>query len=282
MLKLSKDILTVWGNIMGKFIISRSLAGDRFLLQSDHGQTLAVSRHYATLDACKKGIASLIVNAPVMPVRDATVGEYGPNPKFEIVAGERGFAFLVKSANGKSVINSPDYATKKACLRAIAMLRRGVCNYEILFHTKEGFTPLTMKAPVGATARPLTQAREIATTVVDAKEPLEQTDLFVEAQDPLEQDHDIFAQDCDSVPQSDMPEENVTVPQKLHTAETKKAENAAPQAPQTTPPMPRIIRLQSPKREVVTPTAATQKAPKRGAGAGLGRQGILSRLFKNK
>jgi uncharacterized protein YegP (UPF0339 family) len=262
---------------MGKFIISRSLAGDRFVLQSDHGQTLAMSRHYATLDACKKGIASLIVNAPVMPVRDATVGEYGPNPKFEIVAGENGFAFLVKSANGKSVINSPDYATKKACLRAIAMLRRGVCNYEILFHSKEGFTPLTMKAPAGATARSLKQAREIATTVVDAKEPLEQTDLIAEAQD-----YESFEQDCESLPQSDMPEENDTLLQKPHTAEVKKVETAAPQAPQTTPPMPRIIRLQSPKREVVTPTAATQKAPKSGVGAGLGRQGILSRLFKNK
>lgn len=263
---------------MGKFIISRSLAGDRFLLQSDHGQTLAVSRHYATLDACKKGIASLIVNAPVMPVLDATVGEYGPNPKFEIVAGERGFAFLVKSANGKSVINSPDYATKKACLRAIAMLRRGVCDYEILFHSKEGFTPLTMKAPVGATARPLTQAREIATTVVDAKEPLEQTDLLAEVQD-----YESFEQDCELLPQSDVQGENVTAPQKPYTAEVERVTPPAPQAPQTAVPMPRIIRLQSPKREEPTPTAAaTQKAPKSGVGAGLGRQGILGRLFKNK
>lgn len=263
---------------MGKFIISRSLAGDRFLLQSDHGQTLAVSRHYATLDACKKGIASLIVNAPVMPVRDATVGEYGPNPKFEIVAQENGFAFLVKSANGKSVINSPVYATKKACLRAIAMLRRGVCDCEILFHSKEGFTPLTMKAPVGAAARPLTQACEIATTVVDAKEPLEQTELLAEVQD-----YGSFEQDCEPLPQSDMPEENATLPQKPHVAQAKKVENGVPQVPQAAAPMPRVIRLQSVKREEPTPSpGVTRKAPQEGLDARRGHRGILSRLFKNK
>lgn len=41
---------------MGQFIITRTPKGDRFQLKSDSGRTLAVSRHYATLDACKKGI----------------------------------------------------------------------------------------------------------------------------------------------------------------------------------------------------------------------------------
>ena len=70
---------------MGKFIISRTAAGDRFILQTDRGYTLAVSRRYATLDACKKGIVSLIANAPTVPVRDLLSGERGPNPKFEIL-----------------------------------------------------------------------------------------------------------------------------------------------------------------------------------------------------
>ena len=86
---------------MGRFIISRTAAGERFLLQSTNGQVLAVSRIYATLDACKKGIASLIVHAPIMPVRDLTVGQGGPNPKCEIVASGTGFAYRVKAANGK-------------------------------------------------------------------------------------------------------------------------------------------------------------------------------------
>ena len=139
---------------MGKFIITRSAAGDRFSLVSESGRTLAVSRHYATLDACKKGIASLIINAPLMPVVDATLGEYGPNPKFEIVSATGGVAYLVKSPNGKTVITSPDYATKKACLRAISMLRTGVLDVEILLYNKARYTPIVMKALDGITPQP--------------------------------------------------------------------------------------------------------------------------------
>lgn len=171
---------------MGQFIISRSAAGDRFSLRSESGRILAVSRDYATLDACKKGIASLIVNAPVIPVLDATVGQYGKNPKFEIVAQDAGFAFLMKSANGKSVLTSPAYATKKACLRAISMLRRGVSEYEILFYTGEGLAPLVMKPPKGAVAKPaspkpILPARE---DKPPAAEPMESEAFLVEVVEP--------------------------------------------------------------------------------------------------
>ena len=140
---------------MGQFIITRTPKGDSFCLKSDSGRTLAVSRHYATLDACKKGIATLIINAPLMPVVDATVGEYGKNPKFEMVSAEGGFAYLAKSPNGKTVIASPAYATKKACLRAISMLRSGVLNFEILFYNREGYTPIVMKALNGISPKPI-------------------------------------------------------------------------------------------------------------------------------
>lgn len=255
---------------MGKFIVSRSAAGDRFVLQSDHGQTLAVSRHYATLDACKKGIASLIVNAPVMPVCDATVGEYGPNPKFEIVAGKGGFAFLVKSANGKSVITSPAYATKKACLRAIAMLRRGVCDYEILFHSKEGFTPLTMKAPVGATAKPLREAHSAAPII--APEPK----VLLEEIDPPAQGYAPLPQSCTQTEIGEATE-------KPHTVAKDNVTKTASQISQASSPMPRVIRLQSAKREVPGPRPAAAKKPPQGDSvARRGRYGIFSKLFKNK
>ncbi len=143
---------------MGRFIISRSAAGDRFILQSGNGQVLAVSKTYATLDACKKGIASLVVHAPIMPVRDLSAGEGGPNPKCEIVAAGKGFSYRVKAANGKVVITSVPYATKKACLRAVAMLRSGVADYEILFERQAGLVPLAMKMPAGVAA-PRTPAK---------------------------------------------------------------------------------------------------------------------------
>jgi len=132
---------------MGRFIISRTAAGDSFTLQSGAGYTLATSRPYATLDACKKGIISLITNAPTVPVVDLTAGERGPNPKFEIASAEEGFVFSLKSANGKAVVTSNLYATRKACLRAITMLREGVREYSVLFAQGEELLPVTMKLP---------------------------------------------------------------------------------------------------------------------------------------
>ena len=130
---------------MGCFIISRTPSGDRFLLQSDAGRTLITSRDYANLDACKKGICSLVYYAPIVPVVDASAGERGPNPKLEITADESGALYYnMKSANGKSVVQDGPFATKKACLRAIAMLRAGVQGAEVFFARPAGFERLTV------------------------------------------------------------------------------------------------------------------------------------------
>ena len=129
---------------MSRFLISRTAAGVRFLLESDSGRVLITSKDYATLDACKKGICSLVYYAPIVPVVDATGGAPAPNPKLEIRQEARGLSFVLKSANGKSVVESPAFATRKACLRAISMLRTGVQGAEVLFSRPAGFTPLTV------------------------------------------------------------------------------------------------------------------------------------------
>lgn len=256
---------------MGKFIISRSAAGDRFSLQSDIGHTLAVSRDYATLDACKKGIASLIVNAPVIPVLDATAGEYGPNPKFEIVAAEGGFAFLMKSANGKSVLHSPAYATKKACLRAIAMLRRGVANYEILFYTREGLTPLTMKPPRGAAAKP---AADPAPAVIRGQEP--SITLAKAPVRPLLEEEEPLAELAD-IP--DVTEDSAA------SARVAAAIKAEPQPTPTAPPAttavtPRLIRLQPTQKAAVPPAATPAKQQTSSTKEAAKRRGIFGIIFK--
>ena len=134
---------------MSLFIISRGALGVRFLLKADNGRTLAVSKYYATLDACKKGICSLNFYAPIAPVVDATVGEYGANPKFEITKGESGgYCYALKSANGKSVLCCAPMETRKACLRAVTMLRTGVMDAEVVMDTPRQLTPLTVKGLV--------------------------------------------------------------------------------------------------------------------------------------
>ena len=135
---------------MGRFVISRNAAGVSFCLQAENGRRLAASRTYATLDACKKGIASLIANAPTVPLVDSTVGERAPNPKIEIVAVADGVGFVLKSANGKSVLTSPAYATKKACLRAVSMLRLGVQCAEVVLVQNAELVPVVMTAHMTA------------------------------------------------------------------------------------------------------------------------------------
>ncbi len=249
---------------MGQFIISRSAAGDRFSLRSDSGRILAVSRDYRTLDACKKGIASLIVNAPVIPVLDATVGEYGKNPKFEITAAGTGFVFLMKSANGKSVLTSPAYATKKACLRAITMLRRGVSDYEILFYTKEGLTPLTMKPPRGAAAKPASPKPVLpfeADKPIFAPEPIEAEVFFNE----VEQPQDI----CDEVPPAT---QQLPLPPK---AEQKISPIVAAQLPPKEASVtPRLIRLE--KVPKTAPPRARTQVPQKPSVA----RDLLGKIFK--
>ena len=235
------------GEKMGKFIITRTALGDRFCLMSDSDRTLAVSRHYATLDACKKGIASLVTNAPTMPVRDTTAGEYGKNPKFEIIARDKGVAFLVKSPNGKAVITSPTYATKKACLRAISMLRLGVRDCEILFHNKEGYTPLSMKALDGVgTARATKKPTEPLTPA--APTPFE--DISLSDDTALD---DVIDTPCEVVP---------------------------PEAPLKSPAVPRLIRVQqAPKTPPQAPTPTREPLAEKREG-GFARYGLLGKIFK--
>lgn len=178
---------------MGKFIISRDDSGVRFCLMAENGRRLAVSRAYATLDACKKGIASLIVNAPVVPLVDSSAGKRAPNPKIELVSLGDGFGFVLKSANGKSVITSSRYATKKACLRAVAMLRSGVVGAVVLLRQNGTDVPVVMTAHLaavgvteGALATPAVAARSVA-----APTP------FSEATDAVASDADTGVADTD-------------------------------------------------------------------------------------
>ena len=152
---------------MGRILVSRTAAGVTFLVESAIGQTVAVSKTYANLDACKKGIVSLKTLLPTLPVVEKRGGERVPNPKCEIVCGERGVTYLVKSVNGKTVLASPAYATKKACLRAFSMLKHSVEEGEVLLDRCATLVPLTVgrKAKSNAVApvqEPVANVPEVA------------------------------------------------------------------------------------------------------------------------
>lgn len=110
---------------MGRFLVARAEVGVVFTLYSETGRVLVSSKPYATLDACKKAICSLVRYAVDCPVVPKGEGRH-PNPKFVLSEAELGVCCEMLAPNGKSVVVLGPFATKKACLRAVSMLRTGV------------------------------------------------------------------------------------------------------------------------------------------------------------
>lgn len=261
---------------MGRFIVSRNASGVRFLLESDKGRTLAVSKEYATLDAAKKGICSLVYYAPIVPLVDATAGEHAPNPKIEMFQENDAFAYAVKSANGKSVITATGFATRKACLRAVAMLRTGVLGAEVVFANPAGLIPLTVggmvrdPAPRKPQEAPLVEAAilsPIDEEMWDEPAPdLAYDTVFAEERDIAEEIASIPTE-VSPAPHSD------TAPPVVPVQATAKPQPIAPRVPRrvTLKGEGALTRQPTENKEAHTSAAAEGKTQKKG---------LLSRFLK--
>lgn len=252
---------------MGRFILSRDASGVRFLLESDTGRTLAVSKQYATLDAAKKGICSLVYYAPIIPLIDTTVGESAPNPKFELLQEKDGFAYAMKSANGKVVIAAGGFATRKACLRAVSMLRTGVQGAEVLLAKSAGLSPLT----VGAMVRDPAPVAALEDTL-----PLPTYgDTFEVADEPLA-DVEIAPVVAAEEAPAPIVEVPVETPAEVPTPTTEAPVTAPPAGPR----VPRRVVLRG--EGAITPRAVPQKAPEAPTKDTVKarKNGILSKFFK--
>lgn len=116
----------------GRYEISKNKDGEySFTLVTVSGRVLAHSGLYKTVSVCKKGIASLRVNADA-PLEDKTEEIEGTParaalkcPKIEVSgAGELGgYNFTVRAKNGNVIATGEGYGTKKRCLEAVSNLR---------------------------------------------------------------------------------------------------------------------------------------------------------------
>lgn len=91
---------------MGKFVVKATKTGFVFNLKAGNGEVIAVSEVYTTDSACKKGIASVMKNAPIAKLEDQTVAEVAAvtNPKFEVYTDKAGeFRFRLKARNGEII-----------------------------------------------------------------------------------------------------------------------------------------------------------------------------------
>ena len=119
---------------MGKFVISDAKNGVKFNLKAGNGETIAHSEVYSSLASCKKGIASVIKNAPIAAVEDQTKEGYAKvkNPKFEVYADKKGECrFRLKARNGQVVVSSEGYTTMKACENGIESVRKNAAEGKI-------------------------------------------------------------------------------------------------------------------------------------------------------
>ena len=121
---------------MGKFVINETKNGGlKFNLKASNGQVIATSQVYKTEVSCRKGIASVMKNAPVANLEDQTVEDFEKqkHPKFEVYEDKAGeFRFRLKATNGQIVATGEGYKKLASCLKGIESIRKNVVDAQIV------------------------------------------------------------------------------------------------------------------------------------------------------
>ena len=120
---------------MGKFEILQTKTGIKFNLKAGNGEVIASSQVYKAEKYCRKGIASVIANAPKAAVEDQTVEGYEivKHPKFEIYKDKAGeFRFRLKARNGEIIAVSEGYKAKASCQNGVESVRKNVADAPVV------------------------------------------------------------------------------------------------------------------------------------------------------
>ena len=120
---------------MGKFVIRPVKTGIMFNLKAGNGEIIATSEVYTTESACRKGIASVIKNAPIAALEDQTVEgfEKQKHPKFEIYTDKKGeFRYRLKATNGQIIAVGESYKAKKSVLNGVESVRKNAAEGNIV------------------------------------------------------------------------------------------------------------------------------------------------------
>ena len=120
---------------MGKFVIRTVKSGIMFNLKAGNGEVIATSEVYTTESACRKGIASVIRNAPIAPVEDQTVEGYKTekHPKFEVYLAKAGeYRYRLKATNGQIIAVGESYKSKTSALNGIESVKKNAAEGNIV------------------------------------------------------------------------------------------------------------------------------------------------------
>lgn len=111
---------------MGKFVIKETKSGIKFDLKAGNGEIILSSEVYNSEASCRKGIASVMRNAPAA-VEDQTIEGYETlkHPRFEVYTDKAGeFRFRLKARNGEIIGVSEGYKSKPSCLNGIESVKK--------------------------------------------------------------------------------------------------------------------------------------------------------------
>lgn len=120
---------------MSKFVIRTVNSGIKFDLKATNGQVILASEVYTTEAACRKGIESIMKNAPAANVENQTEEGYETltHPKFEMYQDKAGeFRFRLKARNGEIIGVSEGYTAKAGCLNGIESVKKNAAEAEIV------------------------------------------------------------------------------------------------------------------------------------------------------
>ena len=112
---------------MSKFVIRTVSSGVKFDLKAANGQVVLSSEVYAGVAACRRGVESIIKNAPRAKVEDQTEPgwETQNHPKFQLYTDKTGaFRFRLRARNGEIIGSSEGYTSKASCLSGIESVRK--------------------------------------------------------------------------------------------------------------------------------------------------------------
>ena len=120
---------------MSKFVIRNVNSGIKFDLKAANGQVILTSEVYTTVAACRKGIESVVRNAPIAKVENQTEEGWKvlTHPKFEMYQDKAGeYRFRLKARNGEIIAVSEGYAAKAGCRNGIESVQKNAVNAEIM------------------------------------------------------------------------------------------------------------------------------------------------------
>ena len=119
---------------MSKFVIRTVSSGIKFDLKATNGQVILTSEVYTTEAACRKGIESIMKNAPVANVENQTEEGYEvmTHPKFEMYQDKAGeYRFRLKARNGEIIGTSEGYTAKAGCINGIESVKKNAADAEV-------------------------------------------------------------------------------------------------------------------------------------------------------